>query len=265
METDPVRAADLFGQAGPGPSLEGARMNAWADCLRRSSATADSWRRYIADQPPPRLMGSARLELIRELVSMGADAEAVAERALLPEDLQPAADEALLSLQDPGQRLQAARRLAVTSPRRLAAHDRALERSLIASLSPEDRLSRSKAWRRGGSPKTAAAELRRLKWRGELEAERRREVARAELDAGSPLRALRVLPDGGSATGEDFVLRARAYRNRAWHLYPGRGEERAFGNCLDAVDRALDNRAVSGRSGSGTRTRRSNAAPKPDA
>ena len=239
MPTDPVRAADLFAQAGPGPSLEEARMAAWAGCLRKIQASADSWRRYLGDHPPPQLAGTARLELIRKLVEMDAAVEAVAERGLMPDSLQPAADEALLSISDANQRLQAARRLVISSPKRLAAHDRKLERTLLASLSPEDRLARSRAWRSGGSPKTAAAELRSLKWRGPVEIERRRELAQAEIEAGSPLRALRVLPNGRDATAKDFVLRARAYRNRAWHLWPGRGEEKAFRDCLDAVGRTL--------------------------
>ena len=240
MATDPFRAADLFGQAGSGPSLEVARMTAWADCLKRSSATADGWRRYLAEQPPTGLMGVARLELVRKLVEMDAASDALAERALLPDDLRPSADEALLSISDSDLRLEAARRLAVTSPKRLAAHDRGLESRILNSLSPEDQLKRSRAWRRNGSPKRAAAEIRPLKWRGELEAQRRRELARAELEAGSPLRALRALPEGRNATAEDFALRARAYRNRAWHLWPGRGEEKAFGDCLDSVNRARD-------------------------
>ncbi len=239
MATDPAQAADLFLQAGPGPSLEEARMAAWAGCLEKTRAPADSWRRFLAEQPPPRLAGTARLELIRKLVAMDATAEAVAERSLLPDNLRPVADEALLSISDEDQRLQAARRLATFSPKRLAAHDRKLEKTLLATLSPEDRLTRSRAWRSNGSPKTAAAELRSLKWQGQVEAERRRELAKAELDAGSPLRALRAVPGGRDATSEDYALRARAYRNRAWHVWPGRGTARAFRDCLDAVGRTL--------------------------
>ncbi len=158
---------------------------------------------------------------------------------MLDDDTGPAADELLLTVGDDGIRLAAARRLAVTAPARLSSLDRDLDRSLLARLGPEERLQRSHAWRREGSPSRAASELRSQSWRGAAEVERRRELARAELDAGSPNRALRVLPDGRDAGPTDLVLRAQALRSRAWHLWPDGGSRKVFDECRSAATRAL--------------------------
>jgi soluble lytic murein transglycosylase len=68
---------------------------------------------------------------------------------------------------------------------------------------------------------------------------RRQELARADLAAGSPTRALNVLPAGSHAQAEDLVLRAQANRNRGWHLFPGRGEHRFFRDCVTAAASAI--------------------------
>ncbi len=238
-EADPARAAALFAEAGPGAALEQARMAVWEDCLERTGATAGAWRQYLADNPPAKLAGTARLSLIRKLAENGDLDALLEERALLPVELQPRADETLLGAADSEIRLAAARRLAVIGPQRLAARDRALDRRLLATLAPRDRLERAREWRHAGAPSRAAAELRSARWTGEIETQRMRELARAELAAGSPLAALRALPSGRNAESEDFALRARAYRNRAWHLFPGRGETKAFENCLQEAERAL--------------------------
>jgi len=239
VATDPEGAARLFAEAGGGTVLETARMESWADCLERTSAPSDAWRQYLGAGPPPTSTARARLELLAALITEGDLAGAAAERSLVDDGSGPAADELLLSAGDDGLRLAAARRLAVTAPRRLSSFDRNLDRSLLAGLGAEERLQRSRSWRREGSPSQAAAELRSQHWSGEAETERRRELARAELDAGSPNRALRALPDGRDAGSTDLTLRAQALRNRAWHLWPDAKARRIFDECRSAAVRAL--------------------------
>jgi len=239
-ESDPGRAALLFAEAGPGATLEWARMAVWEDCLERAKATPEAWRRYLADSPPDDLAGTARLWLMKELAENGDLGTFLDQRTLLPAELRPRADEFLLDTPDPEIRFAAARRLVVTGPQRLAAHDRTLDRRLLATLSPRDHLERARQWRRAGAPSRAAAELRSVQWTGDIETERKRELARAELAAGSPLAALRALPSGRNPESEDLALRAQSYRNRAWHLFPGRGETKAFWNCQQEAERALD-------------------------
>jgi len=238
-EANPAGAAELFAQAGPGTVLERARMAAWKDCLERAGADAEAWRRFLAADPPPDLGAAARLALIRALAE-GDDFDAALEqRQLLPIEMQPRGDEILLQTADEGIRMAAARRLAISGPQRLARHDRGLDRRLLAALAPADRLERARQWRLAGAPSRAAAELRGVRWAGEIEAERRRELARAELASGSPLAALRTLPSGRTVEPVDLALRARAYRNRAWHLFPGHGDGKAFEKCHRETARAL--------------------------
>lgn len=239
VASDPAQATRLFAEAGEGTVLETARMETWADCLERISAASSAWRDYLGAVPPPTSAARARLQLIEALIREGVVGGAAAERALVGDDLGPAADELLLTVGDDGIRLAAARRLSVAAPRRLSQFDGDLDRSLLSGLGPEDRLARSRAWRRDGSPSRAAAELRLLRWRGEAEVERRRELARAELDGGSPNRALRVLPDGRDAGPTDLTLRAQAQRNRAWYLWPGTKARRVFDECRSTAAQAL--------------------------
>jgi soluble lytic murein transglycosylase len=240
----PAEAALALAAAGPGPVLEEARFSVWLRCLEASSAPAPAYRAYLAAGPPPELAASARLALLGRLVATGELAAAAAERELLPAATLAAADEVLLAAPAAELRLAAARRLATSSPRRLAARASELERRLLAGLAPGEWLERARAWQREGSPARAAAELRRLRWQGPLEGERRRELARAELAAGSPRAALAALPEGGAQTPEDLVLRARAHRTRAWQLYPGRGATAAFADCAGSAAAA---RASAGR------------------
>ncbi len=238
-DQDPALAATLFAEAGPGPSLEAARMTVWAACLERIDAAPTAWRRYLEDNPPEHLAVRARLALIERLLRDGAVAEAVTERPLLPIDKRTRADELLLGIADPVIRLDAASRLVVSSPSFLATTDRDLDQRLTSRLSRTERLERAAAWRRDGLPARAAAELRREKWSGADERQRRRELARADLDVGSPGRALSVLPSGRDAEAEDHLLRAQAFRNRAWQLFPDRGDRRYFTDCVAAADSAL--------------------------
>jgi soluble lytic murein transglycosylase len=239
VDSNPGEAARLFADAGEGPALETARVESWADCLERTSAASGDWREYLAAAPPPTSAARARLQLITALIAEGDVAGASAERSLLHDDRGTAADELLLAAGDENIRLAAAQRLVVAAPRRLSALDNGLDRRLLAALGPEDRLERSRSWRRENAPARAAAELRSLRWRGAEEVERRRELARAELDAGAPNRALRVLPDGSDAGSVDLTLRAQAFRNRAWAMWPDAGAQRVFDDCRTAADRAL--------------------------
>ena len=238
--SDPGRAASLFADAGPGSSLEKSRMAVWADCLERTDADADGWRRYLDDRPPEDLATQARMALISVLIENNSYVEANKERTLLPKDHETAADELFFASVDPFVKLDAARRLVVSKPSFLMDADRDLDRRLAANLSPREHLDRARSLRISGRPKQAASELRRLKWRGHDETTRRRELARSELSAGSPSRALNVLPSGAAARAEDHVLRSQAFRNRGWHLFPGRGDQKYFRDCVKAAESAID-------------------------
>jgi soluble lytic murein transglycosylase len=238
IDSDPGLAARLFAEAGTGPVLEAARMASWKECLERTSAPSGSWRQYLDASPPPTSAARARLHLIGSLIAEGDFSAAAVERLRLPDSFGPAGDELLLTVAHEPTRLAAAERLAVSAPRRLSSHDRDLDRRLLAGLGPEDRLRRSRAWQRDNTPSRAAAELRSQSWSGDAEIERRRELARAELDAGSPRRALLALPDGRRAGSTDLMLRARALRNRAWGRWPASGAKRAFADCASTSDRA---------------------------
>ncbi|MCW8985662.1 MAG: hypothetical protein OQK55_09985, partial [Thermoanaerobaculales bacterium] len=238
-DSDPARAAILFADAGPGASLENSRMAAWATCLERTTAGPDGWRRYLEDRPPEGLAVRARLALINRLTDRDEVEAAVAERSLLPPESRPKADELLLKIADPAIRADAAERLAISSPSFLAATDPGLDQRLASKLSPSERLERARAWRRAGQSSRAVSELQRARWKGVEEQMRRRELARAELAAGSASRALNALPSASKAEAEDHVLRAQAFRNRGWHLFPGRGEARFFRDCVRAAESAI--------------------------
>ena len=238
-DSNPVLAATLFADAGPGASLEYSRMAVWATCLERTTAGPDGWRRYLEDRPPETLEVRARLALIQTLVDRGEVEAAVHECTNLPAESRSKADEMLLTVADPATRTEAAERLAISSPSILAAADPGLDRQLAARLSPPERLERASAWHRAGQPSRAATELRGLRWKGVDEQIRRRELARAELAAGSPSRALSALPSGSSAEAGDHVLRAQAFRNRGWNFFPGRGEQRYFRDCVSAAESAI--------------------------
>jgi soluble lytic murein transglycosylase len=211
----------------------------WADCLERATARPDAWRRYLEDQPPEDLSNRARLALIRGLVDEGLLDMALAESSLLSIDERSKADAMLLAVDDPQIRLGAAGRLAVHSPSLLTAADRDLDRRLASRMPTEDRLTRAAAWRRAGRPSKAASELRGERWSGNDEKRRRRELARAELASGSPLRALKALPGEHDSEIEDEILRAQAFRNRAWHLVPSRGARRQFAECVNTAESAI--------------------------
>jgi len=234
-DADPAQASALFADAGPGTSLENSRMAVWATCLERSSAGPDEWRRYLNDRPSEGFGVRARLALISALVDRGEIEAAVGERPFLPAESRSKADELLFAVADPATRAGAAERLSISSPSFLSSADPGLDRQLASKQSPSELLERARFWRLAGQPSRAATELRRARWKGVDEQMRRRELARAELAAGSPSRALGALPSGSNAEAEDHVLRAQASRSRGWHLFPGRGEHRFFRDCMVAA------------------------------
>jgi soluble lytic murein transglycosylase len=238
-DSDPAHASTLFADAGPGASLENSRMAVWATCLERTAAGPDRWRRYLEDRPPEGLAVRARLALIKTLMNRGEVEAAIGERSLLPPESRQNADELLFETNDPATRIEAAKRLVISSPSFLAAADPGLDQRLASKLSPPEHFERARAWRRAGRSSRAASELRRARWNGVEEKMRRRELARAELAAGSPSRALNALPSGSNAEAEDRVLRAQAFRNRGWHLFPGRGEARFFRDCVAETASAI--------------------------
>jgi soluble lytic murein transglycosylase len=238
-ESDPARAAALFADAGPGSSLETSRMTVWAACLERANAGPDGWRRYLEDRPPEQLATRARLALVRTLIERGFFETALSERSRLPSPAQPQADRLLLDVDDPAIHDPAARRLAISSPAFLSSADGELDRNLVSTLSRQELLARSDAWIRAERPSRGIAELRRKTWSGEDEKRRRRALARAALAANSPRQALNELPHERNSDAEDFILRAQALRDRGWHLFPGRGEQRVFRNCAAAAQAAL--------------------------
>ena len=244
VDSNPARAASLFADAGPGASLENSRLAVWASCLERTTPGPDEWRRYLGDRPQKDLAIRARLALIEILLDRGEIDAAVGESDLLSPVDRAKADELLFASSDPATRAEAAARLAISSPSFLAAADSGLDRKLVSRLTPPEHLDRARAWRRAGKPSRAATELRRARWSGVDEQVRRRELARAELAAGSPSRALNVLPSGSKADAEDHVLRAQAFRNRGWHLFPGRGENRHFRDCVVATNSALSSDTI---------------------
>jgi soluble lytic murein transglycosylase len=236
---DPKGAVELFARAGVGTELERVRLRLWLAGLERSGASSDEWRRLLALEPPRDLEVGGRLGLADALMGEGRVSEAVAVLEDAPDGMRGEADERLLAM-GPGPWLEpAARRLGVSSPRRLRRANLDLERRLLPTLSPLEWLERSAAWRRAGLPKTAAGELRRLRWRGDEELLRRLELARSEIAAGSPSRALQLISTGSPADTERLLIRGEAFRRRGWNRIPDPNAASAFGSCLEAARQAV--------------------------
>ena len=236
---EPERAAELLAAAGRGASLERARLEAWLEALELGDATADQWRVLLDDLPPADLAVRARLGLAETLIDAGEIADAVILLEGVPDEAREDADAILVSLGSGPWREPAARRLAVLAPRRLRRVAPDLDERIAVDLTVDQRLERATRWCDAGWPRTAAAELRAQRWQGEAEQRRRLAAARAELEAGSTSRALRILPSVRDSEAEALVLRAEAYRRRGWQRVPDPDARRAFVDCLGIASRVV--------------------------
>jgi soluble lytic murein transglycosylase-like protein len=232
-EADPKTAAELFEKAGVGASLEHARLEGWHSSLHRFEAGSEHWRAFLDARPPARLEARATLALADALVLERDPEGAVVVLVDAPEVVRHTADLQLLELGDPGTGAQAARRLALDAPQRLRSHSRALEREVLRDFDHDDWMKRAASWRAAGLGSQGAAELRGQRRRGNEEKQRRIELARCELDAGSTSRALSALPSGDRADSEELALRAEAYRRRGWQRMPESAAVRSFRSCAD--------------------------------
>ena len=235
---DPAGAGDLFAAAGSGPTLERARLKAWYDSLRRGGADSTRWRTFLDARPPIDLRGQATLALAGALVAENDRDGAVAVLLDAPDPVRHRADLELLDLGDETPAASAAFRLARDAPQLLRSHSSTLERSVLSTLDHEDWMARASAWRSAGLGSRGAAELRKLRRRGEEEKERRIELARCELDGGSSTRALNALPASDQSDPVELNLRAEAYRRRAWGLMPDGAASKPFQSCLGKAQRS---------------------------
>jgi soluble lytic murein transglycosylase len=233
--SNPTKSVELFAAAGVGPTLERVRLEAWFDGLERIGAEPAEWRRLLAAGPPPDIEGRAELELAKALEGTGEIDGAVAALEGAPPLVRNRADEFLMQLGNGPWQEVAARRLAVRAPNLLRRSGSQLEPGVVAALQPAERLERSAAWRAVGWPRTAAAELRGARWSGELERLRRLEVARADVEAGAPSRALGLLRSGPRGDAEWQLLRATAYRRQGWQRTPRSTARSSFLRCSEAA------------------------------
>lgn len=239
LASDPATAAVEAAAAGPGGVLESYRFQLWFEALAAADADPDAWRTLLAAAPPETVRARGWRALAERLAARD-DHTALSELlATTTPSQQAAADEMQVATDAGPDPAAAARRLAIGSPDRLHRVDPALERSVVAGLSPAERVERSESWRRVGAAITARTELRAFTAAGETENERRRVLARAEIDAGSPSRALSVLPRTGRGAAEDDLERARALRAVAWSRFPARRASAAFRDCAATADQAL--------------------------
>ena len=239
-ESNPEAAARLFAAAGPGPTLERVRLEGWLAALEEASASVSEWREAAEAPMPQDLEIRALIGLARALAADGRTVEAVAFLEGAPDHARRAADQELVRIGDGPWRLEAALRLAVFSPHRLRREAPELEAQAVADLSPELLLQRSSAWREVGGAARAAAELRRQRWRGEIERSRRIELARCEVVSGNPGRAIATLRGLGSDDVEAAVVRGDAYRRRGWQRYPRATASSGFSSCVESAARAID-------------------------
>jgi len=236
---DPERACDLFAAAGPGPILERARLDAWYDALRRRNADSTRWRAFLATRPTKNLADRATMALAAVLVTEGDLQGAVDLLVKAPESLRHRADLELLDLADEETAAGASFRLARDAPHRLRSHSPSLERTVLRTFGHEDWMVRAAAWRSAGLGSRGASELRGQRRRGEEEKERRIELARCELDAGSSTRTFNALPSRGKSDPVELTLRAEAHRRRAWGRMPDRAAGASFQSCLDEALQAV--------------------------
>jgi soluble lytic murein transglycosylase-like protein len=235
--SDPLTAASLFERAGPGASLERARLDAWLGCLERGAAGPDAWLAVLAAGPPEDLRAAALEGLGRARLAAGERDGGVAALEEAARSGRVAADEALLEAGDAAARDRAALRLAVRSPQRLQRLDPDLQRETLRRLQPAQWLERARAWRRVGLPSRAEQELRQQRWSGAEERERRDEMVEAAVAAGLLDRALAAL-GSGSEPGLEGAIRAERLRRQGWGQTPGPAARRLFAQCLVVAERA---------------------------
>lgn len=240
LQADPRASCEFFVAAGSGPSLERARLDAWFSALQRSNADSHGWRSFLAARPVEALSARATLELATALAAEGDPTEAVTVLITAPRGSRRRADLALLDLADEATAARAAIRLAREAPNDLRRHSRSLERNALATFDHDDWMVRAAAWRAAGLGSRGAAELRGRREQGDNERERRIELARCELDAGSSTRALNALPSSGRSDPEELTLRAEAYRRRGWGRFPDRSARSSFETCLQDASQAAD-------------------------
>lgn len=237
---DPRLAADLFAAAGPGSILERARLDAWFRALDNGDADCSRWRAFLDARPPIELEGAATLALADALVGEGDPSGAVAVLTAAPDAFRSRAELAMLGLVDDRTAAGIAKRLARSAPSLLRSRSPSLDRAAVAGFELEDWLERAAAWRAAGLGSRGAAELRGRRERGDGARAWRVELASCELDAGSPGRALSVLPATGDASAAELVLRAEAHRRRAWGRSPDPASIRSFASCLGDARRAAE-------------------------
>ena len=235
---DPDKACDLFAAAGPGPVLERARLNAWYGALRRNNTDSTRWRAFLAARPTKDLADRATMALAAVLITEGDPQGAMDVLVNTPESLRHRADLELLDLADEEAAARASYRLAREAPHRLRSRSPSLERAVLRTFGHEDWMTRAAAWRSAGLGSRGASELRGQRRRGEEEKERRIELARCELDAGSSTRTFNALPSRGKSDPVELTLRAEAHRRRAWGRMPDRAATTSFRNCLEEAQEA---------------------------
>lgn len=237
-DSRPEEACDLFAEAGSGPILESARFEAWYAVLKRVDAGPVRWRVFLDARPNGALSGRSTLALAQALVDDGDNESAVATLAGAPDSIRHLADVELIRISDGEIAARAAGRLAREAPNRLRTQSPTLEKSVLREFDHEDWMVRAASWRAAGLGSRGAAELRTQRRSGAQERQRRIELARCELDAGSTTRALNALPAVKDSGAEELVLRAEVHRRRGWGRVPDRSARRSFNDCLDVARKA---------------------------
>ena len=237
--SDPSEAARQLEAAGPGAALETVRLELWLDALRGFDAPPAAWRALVDASVRSDVSADAVVGLAAAMRRVGDDAGADAMLAAAPSDLQVDVDLAVLGSPDEATRMRAARRLAMDAPGRLRSEDRTLEEAALATFLPDEWLRRSRSWRAAGRASAAAAELRRVRWRGADEDLRRRELAWAELESGRSSRALELVPRTPRDDPDAALLRALAFRRRAWSRVPDGAWRPAFRDCAREAEAAV--------------------------
>ncbi len=234
---DPSGLADALEGVAPVPGEEAVRFRLLVQALERADAPPERWRRLLEAPPPPGLVPRIRLGLARALEAADRKGEAEAVLRVGMEAGDPEAALTLLGVVPPEDRGAVLRWLAVHAPRRLARLDGVRGREVVATLGASGRLDRAAALLESGAPRTAFGELRPLRVPRQLERRRRLLLARAALASRRPGDALRAVARLGGA--EAALLRAQAWRARAWDRFPLAGASRAFDRALAEARRAV--------------------------